>query len=184
MQLSPLGQQLIELIKSDYPDDYARACRLARAIEGQSVSSEEAMRLRLRVYRRYDIAAFGSGTEVGDFNKLLKKFVEHFADVYRHQMVGRIKGSLETKTLEPALIRPEALRFDPDELVLDKGELIIVGVRVEAAPAQPPSPLSGKEWVPVAFERRRDELAAMPNITEAARGKARLLPILPSGRCP
>ena len=99
-------------------------------------------------------------------------------------MVGRIKGSLETKTLEPALIRPEALRFDPDELVLDKGELIIVGVRVEAAPAQPPSPLSGKEWVPVAFERRRDELAAMPNITEAARGKARLLPILPSGRCP
>ena len=87
-------------------------------------------------------------------------------------MVGRIKGSLETKTLEPALIRPEALRFDPDELVLDKGELIIVGVRVEAAPAQPPSPLSGKEWVPVAFERRRDELAAMPNITEAARALA------------
>jgi hypothetical protein len=49
-------------------------------------------------------------------------------------MVGRIKGSLETKPLEPALIRPEALRFDPDELVLDKGELIIVDVRVGPAP--------------------------------------------------
>jgi hypothetical protein len=149
MQLSLLGQQLIELTESDYPDDYARAFRLARAIEGQSVSPEEAMRLRLRVYRRYDIAAFGSGTEVGDINKLLKKFVEHFADVFRHQMVGRIKGSLETKALEPALIRPEALRFDPDELVLDKGQLTIVDVRVEPALTPLPSPSTAPVGKPV-----------------------------------
>ena len=86
-------------------------------------------------------------------------------------MVGRTKGSRETKPLEPALIRPEALRFDPDELVLDGGELIIVDVRVEPAPLPNPSgapinKLSGKEWVPVAFERRRNELSRLP-ITQA-----------------
>jgi len=64
-------------------------------------------------------------------------------------MVGRTKGSRETKPLEPALIRPEALRFDPDELVLDKGELTIVDVRVEPAPAPLPSPSAAPVRKPV-----------------------------------
>jgi hypothetical protein len=66
---------------------------------------------------------------------LCGKFVTHFADVFRDQLVGRIKGTLEIKPLDPALIRVGALRFDPDELVLDGGALIIVDVRVEPAPA-------------------------------------------------
>jgi hypothetical protein len=86
-------------------------------------------------------------------------------------MVGRIKGSLERKPLDPALITAETLRFDPDELVLDGGELIIVDVRVEPAPlpnlsGAPINKLMGKKWVAVAFERRRNELRRLP-ITQA-----------------
>ena len=73
----------------------------------------------------------GASTET---NRLCQKFIEYFANVFRNQMVGRVKGSLEPKPLHPSLIRPEALRFDTDELVLDKGALKIVDVRVEAAP--------------------------------------------------
>src|SRR5262249_26317321 len=117
---------------------YVRFGHLACAIEGEAVL-DEAVRRRLRVHGRYDLAAFSPRPlhEVSESKALCKKFVEHFADVFRNQMVGRTKGSRETKPLEPALIRPEALRFDPDELVLDKGALTIVDVRVEAAPAQP-----------------------------------------------
>jgi hypothetical protein len=140
MQRSLLDQ-LIELTKSDYPDDYVRFGHLACAIEGEAVSLDEAVRRRLRVHGRYDLAGFSSrlAHEVSASRVLCKKFVEHFADVFRNQMVGRTKGSRETNPLEPALIRSEALRFDPDELVLDKGELTIVDVRIEPAPAPLPS---------------------------------------------
>jgi hypothetical protein len=76
--------------------------------------------------------------------------------------------------LDPTWITAETLRFDPDELVLDERKLIIVHVRVEPAPALLPKPsgapikkLTGKEWIPMAFERRRNELSRLP-ITEAA----------------
>jgi hypothetical protein len=176
MQRSLLDQ-LIELTKSDYPDDWVRFCHLARVIEGESVSLDEAARSRLRVHGRYDLAAFSPrlAHEVSESRALCKKFVEHFADIFRNQMVGRTKGSRETKPLEPALIRPKALRFDPDELVLDKGELIIVDVRIEPAPAPLPNAaaapvhrLSGKECIRDVFEPRRDELSAM-TITDAAK---------------
>ena len=128
---------LIELIKADYPDDWVRFCHLARIIE-RDASDDEAARRRLRVYRRYDIAGFSSslGREVSASNELRKKFVEHFADVYRdHPWTGRAQGTLETRRLEPRQIRAGALHFDPDELVLDKGKLVIVDVRIE--PAKP-----------------------------------------------
>ena len=167
MQRSLLDQ-LIELTKLDYPDDYVRFGHLACAIEGEAVSLDEAVRMRLRVHGRYDLAAFSPrlAHEVSESRTLCKKFVEHFADVFRNQMVGRTKGSRETKPLEPALIRPEALRFDPDELVLDKGELIIVDVRINAAAA--PVHRTGKEWLRIFFEPRRDQLSRM-SITEAAK---------------
>jgi hypothetical protein len=135
MQRSLLDH-LIELTKLDYPDDYARFGHLACAIEGEAVSLDEAVRWRLRMHRRYDLAGFSPrlANAVSESRALCERFVEHFADVFRNQMVGRIKGSSETKPLEPALIRPEALRFDPDELSLDKGELVIVDVRVAPAP--------------------------------------------------
>ena len=128
---------LIELIKADYPDDWERFYHLARIIE-RDASDDEAARRRLRVYRRYDIAGFSSslGREVSASNELRKKFVEHFADVFRdHPWTGRAQGTLETRRLEPRQIRAGALRFDPDELVLDKGKLVIVDVRIE--PAKP-----------------------------------------------
>jgi hypothetical protein len=136
---TPLGRRLldhlIELIKADYPDDWVRFCHLARIIE-RDASEDEAARRRLRVYRRYDIAGFSPslGREVSASNELRKKFVEHFADVYRdHTWAGRAQGTLETRRLEPRQIRAGALRFDPDELVLDKGKLVIVDVRIEPA---------------------------------------------------
>jgi hypothetical protein len=181
MQRSLLLDQLIKLTKLDYPDDYVRFGHLACAVEGEAVSLDEAVRRRLRMHGRYDLAAFSPrlAHEVSASRALCKKFVEHFADVFRNQMVGRTKGSRETKPLEPALIRPEALRFDPDELVLDKGELPIVCVRVEPASAPLPNPsaapvhkLSGKAWVPVAFERRREELLAMEGITDGSHALA------------
>jgi hypothetical protein len=92
------------------------------------------------VYRRYDIAGFSPslGREVSASNELRKKFVDHFADVFRdHTWIGRAPGTLETRRLEPRQIRAGALRFDPDELVLDKGKLVIVDARIEPAPAKP-----------------------------------------------
>ena len=102
---------------------------------------------------------------------LCGKIIQHFVDVYRDQMVGRKKGTRKVKPVDPALVRAWVLRFDPDELVLDGGELIIVDVRVEPAPLPNPSgapinKLSGKEWVWVALERRRDELSRL-SITQA-----------------
>ena len=140
---TPLGRGLldwlIELIKADYPDDWVRFCHLARIIE-RDASDDEAARRRLRVYRRYDIAGFSSslGREVSASNELRKKFVEHFADVFRdHPWTGRAQGTLETRRPEPHQIRAGALRFDPDELVLDKGKLVIVDVRIEPVPTKP-----------------------------------------------
>jgi hypothetical protein len=182
MQQSLLDR-LVELIKLDYPEDWGPLCDRAHATE-PSVSPEEAARRRLRGYsRRYDLMASSETTP------LCKKFIEHFADVFRNQFVGRIKGSVEAKSLEPALIRPEALRFDPDELVLDKGELVIVDVRVEPAPAhdlqpsqEPPTPaplpdpvrkLNLTEWVHAHVDYRGDELAAKyPNVTAASHALA------------
>jgi hypothetical protein len=64
--------------------------------------------------------------------------LEHFSDVFcDHTWIGRAQGTLETRRLEPRQIRAGALRFDPDELVLDKGKLVIVDVRIEPAPAKP-----------------------------------------------
>jgi hypothetical protein len=138
MQRSSLLDQLLELTKKDYPDDWVRFCHLARVIEEDaSLDDNEAARRRLRVHGRYDLAAFSTRLthELRESSALCWKFVEHLCDVFRNQMVGRIKGEARSLELEPALIRPEALRFDPDELVLDKGKLIIVDVRVEPAPA-------------------------------------------------
>jgi hypothetical protein len=93
MQRSLLDQ-LAELIKSDYPEDWKRLCDHAQATE-RRVSPEEAAHRRLRGYsRHYDLMASSETIP------LCRKFIEHFVDVFRNQMVGRIKGSLETKPLE------------------------------------------------------------------------------------
>jgi hypothetical protein len=192
MPLSLLDR-LVELIKHDYPADWERFCRCAQEgalnenyafiakshqpldpvlqsfVErfGQR-SPEKAARTYIRSYQR----RASPGVSVGGF-LLLNRFLEHFADVFRDQMVGRIKGTPEMKRLDPALISAGAIRFEPDELVLDEGELIIVNVRVEPAPTPLPNPsgapikkLMGKEWILVAFERRRNELSRL-TITKA-----------------
>ena len=151
---------LVELMKLDYPEDWARLCHHAhatkQALAGDwtrgrrrlrirdlptakdwldqlanlpSRSPDQAARRCLRSYRRGDPRA-STDTLLTDW--LCWNCVQRFADVYRNQMVGRIKGTLESKPLDPALITAETLRFDPDELVLDGGELIIVDVRVRA----------------------------------------------------
>jgi hypothetical protein len=125
---SPLLDQLVEVSKSDYRDDWSRLLQL----EGQS---EEAARWRLHEYsKRY--SAVGIPPEVAT---LCEKFVKHFTDVYRDRLVGRRKGDPETRRIPPALIQPQALRFCPDELVLDKGQLVFVDVRVELVPQIPDS---------------------------------------------
>jgi hypothetical protein len=142
MPQSLLGQQLIELTKSDYPDDYARACRLACAIEGPSVSPEEAMRLRLRAYRRYDLGGYGGhGRELDELNKIWEKSVEHFANVFRNRLVGRRAGHSDTEKIPPDLVRPDTLHFDPDE-VKTKDGVIYVDVRIEPDPQIPNQPIS------------------------------------------
>ena len=103
------------------------------------------------------------------------------------------EGIRKVKPVDPALVRAWALRFDPDQLVLDGGELIIMDVRVEPTrgrfsraailepqmhseperPSTAPLPdaapalvrkLSGKEWVSSNFKA---ELRAL-TMTEAA----------------
>jgi hypothetical protein len=90
---------------------------------------EEAARTYLRSYQKrgalYPIPSV-------EMDWLCAKFIKHFADVFRDQMVGRKKGTRKVKPIDPALVRSLALRFDPDELVLD---IIIVDVRVEPAPS-------------------------------------------------
>jgi hypothetical protein len=131
-----------------------------------SKSPEEAARTYLRRYqRRGPLDPMLLPVEA---HFLCGKFIEHFVDVYRDQMVGRKKGTRKRKPLEPALIKAGALRFDPDELELDGGALIIVDVRVDemrSEPQQPPTPapppdaaaalarkLSGKAWVSSNFK--------------------------------
>jgi hypothetical protein len=164
-----LFDQLKELSQSDYRDDWARFCHLvARINERQPFSPEEAF-----------LSPFGlPNTEA---HALRKKFVEHFVDVFRNRLVGRIEGSPEAKPIPADLVRPEALRFAPDRLVLDKGKLTFVDVRVEPAPAPQPSPsgtpsaatvpeLSDKDWkerILEAYKRSREELCRR-RITSAA----------------
>jgi hypothetical protein len=173
MQRSLLDQ-FIELIKADYPEDYARFCQLAYEIHRKFAHPEEAARRHFSeacwLYR-----AYVSGSS--EIAKLCEKFFEHLADVARDRgLVGRLEGDPETRPIPTDLITPEGFRFDPDLLVppTHNGKLIFVDVRVESAAAQLPSPstapvrkLSGKMWVPVAFERRRNELLQM-SITDAS----------------
>ena len=94
MQRSLLDQ-LIELTKSDYQDDWVRFCHLARVIEEDvSLKDNEAARRRFRVHGRYDLASFSPrlAHELYESSALRKKFVEHFADVFRNQMVGRTRA--------------------------------------------------------------------------------------------
>jgi hypothetical protein len=147
---SPLGQQFLALAESEHPDDYASACRLACDIEGPSATPEEAVRRRLRVYGRYDTPIPGIGTKVADLNRLWAKFAELFVDAFRNRLEGRIRGTPERMPIPPDLVRPEALRFDPDEIELDQARLSFVDVRIAPAPqsldrsAEPPGPKPGR----------------------------------------
>jgi hypothetical protein len=69
--------------------------------------------------------------ELLEADRLCRDCIQLFVDAVRSRMVGRIEGTLEMKRLDPALITTETLRFDPDELMLDGGKLIIRDVRVE-----------------------------------------------------
>jgi hypothetical protein len=129
---SPLLDQLVELSKAKYPDDWSRLCQLAGVIEGQSVSPEEAARRRLWWHsRRYSGDPTPWVCNLSEISNLCGKLVEHFADAFRDQMVGRVEGKDELKRIRPDVVRSEALRFAPDQLVLDNGKLVFVDVRVE-----------------------------------------------------
>ena len=139
MQRSLLDQ-LIELIKADYPEDYARFCQLAYEIHRKFAHPEEAARRHFSeacwLYR-----AYVSGSS--EIAKLCEKFFEHLADVARDRgLVGRLEGDPETRPIPTDLITPEGFRFDPDLLVppTHNGKLIFVDVRVELAAAQLPNP--------------------------------------------
>jgi len=148
--LSPLGQQLIELIKKDYQDDYARACHLARAIEGECGSPEEALHKRLRVYRRYDLAAF-TDDRVGELNKLWKKSISAFCDLIRDQMVGRRRGHPEREQIPPELVRLDTLRFCPDEIISRDG---VAYIEVRVGPAAPIAIPTQQASAPVELGRK------------------------------
>jgi hypothetical protein len=173
MQCSLLDQ-LIELTKADYPEDYARFCQLAYEIHRKFASPEEAAR-RLFSEACWLYRTYVSGSS--EIAKLCEKFFEHLADVARDRgLVGRLEGDPEARPIPTDLITPEAFRFDPDLLVppTHNGKLTFVDVRVKPAAAQLPGPstapvrkLSGKMWVPVAFERRHNELLQM-SITDAS----------------
>jgi hypothetical protein len=135
-----LLDRLVELIKLDYPDDWERLCHHAQTnwepsledIIGVAVwpGPERAARQWLKSYRQRRFLHPQPSLET---KRLCGKYIQLFSDVFRHQMVGRIKGTLEIKPIDPSLITAETLRFDPDELILDEGALIIVDVRVEPA---------------------------------------------------
>jgi hypothetical protein len=152
---------LVELIKRDYPEDWARLCHHAHPTE-PDLSPEEAARRCLRSYQRRDALDPMDSLvmELLEADRLCRDCIQLFVDAVRSRMVGRIEGTLEMKRLDPALITTETLRFDPDELMLDGGKLIIRDVRVE--PAAPINKLTGKEWVPVAFERTRNASRPQP----------------------
>jgi hypothetical protein len=163
MQQSLLDR-LVELMKLENREEWERLCHHAYATQPK-VTCWTRGRRRLRVrdlptakdwldqlanlpsrspekaarkcYRRGDPRA-STDTLLTDW--LCWNCVQFFADAYRNQMVGRTKGSLERKPLDPALITAETLRFDADELELDGGKLVIVDVRIEPAPAPLPSP--------------------------------------------
>jgi hypothetical protein len=132
----------IELMQRDYPEDWAGLCQLAYATEpGNYVSildrmrywltPEGAARWYVRSYKRTNILDPLPSDKI---TWLCRTGIERFADAFRNQMVGRIKNTLDMRPLDPALITAETLRFDPDELVLDGGELVIVDVRIEPPP--------------------------------------------------
>jgi hypothetical protein len=110
-------------------------------------SPEEAARTCLRSYQTR--GALDPMPMPVEAHSLCGKFIRHFIDVFREQMVGRKKGTRKRKPVDPALVHAWALRFDPDELVLDGGELIIVDLRVEPAPTPLPSPSAPSVREPV-----------------------------------
>jgi hypothetical protein len=134
MQQSLLDR-LVELIKRDYPEDWARLCHHAHPTE-PDLSPEEAARRCLRSYQKRDVLDPMDSLvmELLQADRLCRDCIQLFVDAVRSRMVGRIEGTLKMKRLDPALITTETLRFDPDELVLDEGKLIVVNVRVESAP--------------------------------------------------
>ena len=71
------------------------------------------------------------GPTKGPAHGTLQGFAIGILCTRKHKLwTGRAQGTLETRRLEPRQIRAGALRFDPDELVLDKGKLVIVDVRI------------------------------------------------------
>jgi hypothetical protein len=163
MQQSLLDR-LVELIKRDYPGEWETLCYHAHA-DDPSVLPEDVARRFLRGFRR---KRDGEPMASVETDWLCWNCIELFADAFRNQMSGRKKGTLERIPLGPDLITAETLRFYPDELVLDGGELIIVDVRIEPVDLSGAliNKLMGKEWISAALERRRNELSRLP-ITKA-----------------
>jgi hypothetical protein len=127
-----LHDRLVELNKRDYRGDWLLLCHHAHA-DDPDVPPENAARRFLRSYRRKHVMDPMASVET---DWLCWSCIQHFVDVYGNRMVGRIKGTLDMKPLDPALITTETLLFYPDQLELEDGELIIENVRVEPAPGE------------------------------------------------
>jgi hypothetical protein len=110
------------------------------------------MRRHVREYGgRFDMVPRRETDELAALRKLLAKFAQRFVEVFRDRMIGRVEGTSEIRRIDPDLVRPEALRFDPDKLVLDQGRLVFVDLQIAPATqslddlaAAPPGPKPGR----------------------------------------
>jgi hypothetical protein len=122
---------LLDHLATTCPDGWTQFCELARAIECDLPAEEAARRLLRRYGRTEDRELAGLWRRPADEIRETRKLVERFADATRHcKWIGRVRGTPETKPLEPSLVTAESLRFDPDELWIDGGKLIVVDVRI------------------------------------------------------
>jgi hypothetical protein len=178
-----LLERLVKLVRRDYWEDWGRLCHHAHTTE-PGVSPEDTARGWLRSYRRRGAMDPMASLET---DRLCWRCIQRFADVFRNQMVGRIKGTLEMRPLDPALITAETLRFDPDELVLDGGELIIVDVRVDPAPGEQfesdaPVETTGADGRTRKSPRRKKPPAPSPPAAQRRHRRIRLCPLRASHR--
>jgi hypothetical protein len=159
--LTPI-KAVIEVAKSDCPDEWARYCELAHRLQQPrpptAISREEAGRQLLDAHSKF----FHQKRAVGRLSMPLIELEKMTAEtlelqrLFRNRLVfqsGRYRIEAfrghEPCTVNTALIKPEHFRFDSDEMEVNEIKLVGVRfVRAEAVPASqndPPRPKPGQQ---------------------------------------